>query len=103
MVQRIDYEAVSVEMFARDWETPALPVVILGATSTWSAHTAWDIETFAQTYRNEKAKVGQDDHGKTVFMGIRYFLHYALVDPNGAAIDDSPLYIFDGSFGDRTE
>lgn len=33
---------------------------------------------------------------------MRYFADYAL-DPTSAGLDDSPLYIFDGTFGDRDE
>lgn len=33
---------------------------------------------------------------------MRYFADYAL-DPASAGADDSPLYIFDGTFGDRDE
>ncbi|KAJ8323010.1 hypothetical protein QVD99_007321 [Batrachochytrium dendrobatidis] len=102
-VKRIHYDQVSTQEFIKKWEAPGLPVVIVGATDQWSANTAWNVETLARRYRNEKVKIGQDDDGKAVYIGVKYFFHYALTDPNGAAVDDSPLYIFDGSFGSRTQ
>jgi histone arginine demethylase JMJD6 len=52
-------------------------------------------------YKNEKFKVGEDDDGKVVYLGLKYYLHYALHDPLGGRVDDSPLYIFDATFGKR--
>lgn len=46
--------------------------------------------------------MGSDDDGYAVRLKMRYFADYAL-DPGSAGADDSPLYIFDGTFGDRDE
>ncbi len=47
-------------------------------------------------------QVGSDDDGYAVRMRLRHYLRYcAEGGPDGAASDDSPLYIFDGTFADR--
>jgi histone arginine demethylase JMJD6 len=62
----------------------------------------WTIKNLLQKYPNEKFKVGEDDNEKVVYMALNYYLHYALCDlTQGAVLDDSPLYIFDASFGKR--
>ena len=43
--------------------------------------------------------MGSDDDGYAVRMKLKHYLSY-LASPEHAA-DDSPLYIFDGTFGDR--
>ena len=45
-------------------------------------------------------QVGSDDDGYAVRLKFAHFLEY-LQNPEHAA-DDSPLYIFDGSFADRS-
>ena len=44
-------------------------------------------------------QVGSDDDGYAVRLKFAHFLEY-LRDPEHS-LDDSPLYIFDGSFADR--
>ncbi|KNC98984.1 uncharacterized protein SPPG_05938 [Spizellomyces punctatus DAOM BR117] len=99
-VERINYDEVSEEEFIRRFEEPAIPVVIEGATRTWPAEKRWCPESFLDTYREEKFKVGEDDDGDPVYLPVKYFMHYALVSGE-AAKDDSPLYIFDSTFGER--
>jgi histone arginine demethylase JMJD6 len=99
-VPRIDY-STSRREFIRLFEDPNLPCVITGALEDWNLDN-FSIEKLAYMYRHEKFKVGEDDDGKTVYMGLKYYLHYALQDEFGAKIDDSPLYIFDPTFGKRT-
>lgn len=45
--------------------------------------------------------MGSDDDGYSVRLKFKHFLRY-LKDPAHAPADDSPLYIFDGTFADRT-
>lgn len=47
-------------------------------------------------------QVGSDDDGYPVHMRFDHFLRYCVSYPHHAAADDSPLYIFDGTYGDRT-
>jgi len=46
-------------------------------------------------------QVGSDDDGYAVRMHLRHYLRYA-ADPAHGAGDDSPLYIFDGTFAERS-
>lgn len=44
-------------------------------------------------------QVGTDDDGYAVRLQLQHYIHY-LQHPEHQ-LDDSPLYIFDGTFGDR--
>ncbi len=46
-------------------------------------------------------QVGSDDDGYAVRLSLSRFLQYCSSAEHGA-VDDSPLYIFDGTFSERT-
>ena len=96
---RIDSRIVSIEEFIEIYEQPALPVVITGLIDSWPAVKNWHPAELVKKYHSEKFKVGEDDDGETCYVQFSHFMKYCL---EIAPTDDSPLYIFDVGFGERS-
>eukprot|EP00798_Chlamydomonas_sp_ICE-L_P020979 gene20980-27834_t len=100
-VPRYHWKDLSVEEFVERFERPRLPVVITGLTEGWPADKGWEPEALAARFGEHKFKVGSDDDGYAVRLKFSWFLDYVHSHEHGS-VDDSPLYVFDGSFSDRT-
>jgi histone arginine demethylase JMJD6 len=88
--------------FAARFERPRLPCVIVDAADAWPAppgHPLWTPAGLGAALGPTRLKVGTDDDGRAVRLAFDDFLDYA-ADPAHGRADDSPLYVFDGSFAD---
>lgn len=101
-VSRVHVSDLTLEQFVSQYEAPRVPVVLTGLTDAWPAQQEWTPRRLLEQYKEHRFKVGSDDDGYPVRMRFDHFLRYCSVYPHHAAADDSPLYIFDGTYGDRT-
>ncbi|KAL6782722.1 hypothetical protein ACKKBG_A07875 [Auxenochlorella protothecoides x Auxenochlorella symbiontica] len=99
-IARVDARSLTAEEFAVRFESPGVPVILTGLTRDWPASREWTDARLLERYGDHRFKVGSDDDGYAVRLSLRDFLYYRASREHGR-LDDSPLYIFDGSFATR--
>jgi hypothetical protein len=99
LVPRVHCAMLTTEQFICEYEIPRKPVIIEGLLGDWPAHQKWKPEALLQRLSDTHFKVGTDDEGYPVRMKLKHYLLYITDETHSQ--DDSPLYIFDGTFSDR--
>ena len=89
-ITRVDAHTLSQAVFRERFETPNLPVLIRGATDSWTALRDWTPEYMAKVYTHRDVTVNN------ARIPYAEYAHYA-----GAQQDELPLYMFDPYFADH--
>lgn len=93
---RVDSRSLSIEEFREKYEVPKVPIVLTHVMDEWPASEKWTIKKLSKKFRNQSFKVGEDNKGHSVKLKMKYYQDYMKFNQ-----DDSPLYIFDGNYGDH--
>ncbi|XP_063685447.1 bifunctional arginine demethylase and lysyl-hydroxylase JMJD6-like [Bolinopsis microptera] len=95
-VPRVDARSLSCEEFRNKYEIPRIPIVLTHLMEDWPAMTKWTMKKLVKKYRNQSFKVGEDNRGNSVKLKLKYYKDYVSCNK-----DDSPLYVFDGNYGEH--
>ena len=103
---RVDCRMVSRAQFEAQFEARRVPCILQHAVASWPAvdrahprHWSWS--NLRARFGDHKFKVGSDDDGSAVRLALSHFIDYTFDDASGAGADDSPLYVFDGTFAEK--
>ncbi|CDW56225.1 bifunctional arginine demethylase [Trichuris trichiura] len=96
-VERVDGTKLTIDDFVRKYEIPRVPVVLTKLVTQWPASQKWTVQRLLRKFGDVPFKCGEDDDGYSVKLKLKYFIDY--ID---CQKDDSPLYVFDSSFGRRS-
>ncbi|GAB4820044.1 hypothetical protein N2152v2_007090 [Parachlorella kessleri] len=98
---RVHARDLSLAEFVEGFERPRRPVIIRGLCDGWPAAQQWTPERLLKRFGDHKFKIGSDDDGYAVRLKLKHIWRY-FSHPQHGAVDDSPLYIFDGTFANRS-
>eukprot|EP00929_Paragymnodinium_shiwhaense_P015237 TRINITY_DN12329_c0_g1_i1.p1 TRINITY_DN12329_c0_g1~~TRINITY_DN12329_c0_g1_i1.p1 ORF type:complete len:498 (-),score=112.02 TRINITY_DN12329_c0_g1_i1:15-1430(-) len=98
-VPRFRHGELSLEEFFERYEKKGLPCVISGTpeVENWPAGKSWNWQEFCRRFPKATFRVGKEDNGKAVRVGVDDFAKYMT-----SQVDDSPVYLFDNKFGDKS-
>eukprot|EP01064_Diplonema_japonicum_P004504 TRINITY_DN12961_c0_g1_i1.p1 TRINITY_DN12961_c0_g1~~TRINITY_DN12961_c0_g1_i1.p1 ORF type:complete len:415 (+),score=94.66 TRINITY_DN12961_c0_g1_i1:49-1293(+) len=85
----------TIEEFA-EMERMGQVAIIKGVVNDWKPRD-WTFEGIAKSWGTVKWKVGKDDYGRTLRLTMDDYMTYVRNQE-----DDSPLYVFDYSLGDKS-
>ena len=98
-IPRVHARDLSVESFRAQFERPNIPCVVDGVADAWPAREKWGFGALLESDPDVKLKCGEDDEENSLKLRLKTFVRY---QESEAREDDSPLYVFDATYDDRT-